>query len=82
MTNTWIYRCSKRFDRETKREKIIEGKIREQKLKNAATGKTDTAVAERKLAESEAQMLQEVEKEFSELINVIVSILFSLHFRE
>jgi len=61
------------FERETKREKIIEGKIREQRLKNTSTGKTDTAVAERKLAESEARMLQEVETEFAGLIDGIVS---------
>lgn len=68
-----VYRRLKMFERETKREKIIEGKIREQKLKNTLAGKADTAVAERKLAESEARMLQEVEIEFAGLIDRIVS---------
>lgn len=59
------------FDRETRREKIIEAKLREIKLKTKTSAKPDTAVAKDKhaqLAEAEARLIQEAEKEFMELI--------------
>lgn len=67
------------FDRETRREKIIEAKQRELKLKTKTSAKTDTTSAKDKhaqLAETEIRMVQEAEKEFMELIDMVVSCLF------
>lgn len=61
------------FDRETKREKIIEAKFREQKLKAKSTGKDDKESKKNKFAEAEVRMRQEVDAEFEELINKLVS---------
>jgi dynein intermediate chain 2 len=63
------------FDRETKREKIIEAKQRELKLKTKSSAKADTAMAKLKydkLVEAEARMIAEAEKEFDDLIATIV----------
>lgn len=64
------------FDRETRREKIIEAKQRELKLKTKSSAKTDTTTTKDKqaqLAEAETRALQEVEKEFMELTAKVVS---------
>lgn len=64
------------FDRETRREKIIEAKQRELKLKTKTSAKADTTTTKDKhaqLVETEIRMVQEAEKEFMELINMIVS---------
>jgi len=64
------------FDRETRREKIIEAKQREIKLKTKTSAKADTTTAKDKhaqLAETEIRMVHEAEKEFMELIDTIVS---------
>lgn len=64
------------FDRETRREKIIEAKQREIKLKTKTSAKADTTTTKDKhaqLAETEIRMVQEAEKEFMELIDTIVS---------
>lgn len=69
-----IYR--QMFDRETRREKIIEAKQRELKLKTKTSAKTDNATTKDKhaqLVETEIRMVQEAEKEFMELIDMIVS---------
>lgn len=63
------------FDRETRREKIIEAKQRELKLKTKSSAKVDTTTAKDKhaqMAETEARMIAEAEKEFDELIVTIV----------
>lgn len=63
------------FDRETKREKIIEAKQRELKLKTKSSAKTDTAALKHKhaqLVETQARMIAEAEKEFDDLIATIV----------
>lgn len=68
------------FDRETRREKIIEAKQRELKLKTKSSAKTDTTTTKDKhaqLAEAEARMIAEAEKEFDELIATIVN---TIHF--
>jgi len=65
------------FDRETRREKIIEAKQRELKLKTKTSAKVDATTTKDKhtqLAEAEIRMVQEVEKEFMELIDMLVSI--------
>lgn len=65
------------FDRETRREKIIEAKQRELKLKTKSSAKMDTTTTKDKhaqLAETEARMVLEAEKEFYELIAKTVSI--------
>lgn len=64
------------FDRETRREKIIEAKQRELKLKTKTSAKTDNVTTKDKhaqLVETEIRMVQEAEKEFMELIDMIVS---------
>lgn len=61
------------FDQETKREKIIEAKIREQKLKNRSMGHTDVKNKQDKLAEDEARLIKEMEQENIKLIGIIVS---------
>jgi len=64
------------FDRETRREKIIEAKQRELKLKTKTSAKADTTTTKDKhaqLAETEIRMVQEAEKEFMELIDMVVS---------
>jgi dynein intermediate chain 2, axonemal len=64
------------FDRETRREKIIEAKQREIKLKTKTSAKVDTTTTKDKhaqLAEAEIRMVQEAEKEFMELIDMTVS---------
>lgn len=66
------------FDRETRREKIIEAKQREIKLKTKSTAKVDPTTTKDKqaqVAEAEARMIKEAEKEFMELISEIVSYL-------
>lgn len=64
------------FDRETRREKIIEAKQREQKLKTKSSAKADTTTTTKdkqaQLAESEARMVQEAGKEFEELVEKLV----------
>jgi len=68
------------FDRETRREKIIEAKQRELKLKTKTSAKTDNVTTKDKhaqLVETEIRMVQEAEKEFMELIDMIVS--YCLH---
>lgn len=69
------------FDRETKREKIIEAKHREQKLKSKSAVKTDV-IAEKykreRIAEDEAILSLSVEREFADIISKIVSCLFRL----
>ncbi|XP_050529804.1 dynein intermediate chain 3, ciliary-like [Daktulosphaira vitifoliae] len=58
------------FDRETRREKIIEAKQRELKLKTKST-KCDVTLTKDKqiqIAENEARMITEAEKEFFELV--------------
>jgi len=65
------------FDRETRREKIIEAKQRELKLKTKTSAKVDATTTKDKhvqLAEAEIRMVQEAEKEFMELIDMLVSI--------
>lgn len=65
------------FDRETRREKIIEAKLREIKLKTKTSAKPDTAVAKDKhaqLAEAEARLIQEAEKEFMELVETAAAV--------
>lgn len=65
------------FDRETKREKIIEAKLREIKLKTKTSVRPDTIATKDKqaqIAETEAGIIQEVEKEFMELMEIIVSV--------
>lgn len=65
------------FDRETRREKIIEAKQREQKLKTKSSAKTDPTTTKDKhaqLAETETRMVNEAEREFEELIDKLVSI--------
>jgi len=67
------------FDRETRREKIIEAKQRELKLKTKTSAKADTTATKDKhaqLVETEIRMVQEAEKEFLELIDMIVSYSF------
>lgn len=62
------------FDRETRREKIIEAKQRELKLKTKSSAKVDTTNTKDKhtqLAESEARLIKEAEKEFMELIEIV-----------
>lgn len=64
------------FDRETKREKIIESKQREIKLKSKSTVKADAITEKNKLdrlAEDEILLVESVRKEFDELIAKIVS---------
>lgn len=64
------------FDRETRREKIIEAKQRELKLKTKSCAKVDTNSTKDKqaqLSEAEARMVREAENEFTELIDQIVS---------
>jgi len=64
------------FDRETRREKIIEAKQRELKLKTKTSAKADTTTTKDKhaqMVETEIRMVQEAEKEFMELIDMIVS---------
>lgn len=64
------------FDRETRREKIIEAKQRELKLKTKSSAKVDTTTTKDKhaqLVEAEARMVLEAEKEFFELITKTVS---------
>jgi len=64
------------FDRETRREKIIEAKQRELKLKTKTSAKADTTTTKDKhaqLVETEIRMVREAEKEFMELIDMIVS---------
>lgn len=64
------------FDRETRREKIIEAKQRELKLKTKTSAKADTTTTKDKhaqMAEAENRMVQEAEIEFMELIEMIVS---------
>jgi len=63
------------LERETKREKIIEAKLRELKLKSTST-KVDPEVAKKKLAKAEAQMLEEIDEEFVRLTDNIVSIIY------
>ncbi|VVC24178.1 Hypothetical protein CINCED_3A004033 [Cinara cedri] len=61
------------FDRETRREKIIEAKLRELKLKTKTSVKQDNNATKDKhaqIAEAEARLIQEVEKEFMELIEI------------
>jgi len=67
------------FDRETRREKIIEAKQRELKLKTKTSAKIDTTTTKDKhsqLVETEIRMVQEAENEFMEIINMIVSFSF------
>jgi dynein intermediate chain 2 len=68
------------FDRETRREKIIEAKQRELKLKTKSSAKAEaTQTAKDKhaqLAETEARMIAEAEKEFDELIVTILIITY------
>ncbi|CAH1736392.1 unnamed protein product [Aphis gossypii] len=62
------------FDRETRREKIIEAKQRELKLKTKTSAKVDATTTKDKhvqLAEAEIRMVQEAEKEFMELIDML-----------
>lgn len=62
------------FDRETRREKIIEAKQRELKLKTKSSAKVDTVTTKDKhtqIAESEARLIQEAENEFMELIEIV-----------
>lgn len=62
------------FDRETRREKIIEAKQRELKLKTKSSAKVDATAAKDKhaqLAESEARLIKEAEREFVELIETV-----------
>lgn len=64
------------FDRETRREKIIEAKQREQKLKTKSSAKADATTTKDKqaqLAEAEARMVREAGKEFEELVEKLVS---------
>lgn len=64
------------FDRETRREKIIEAKQRELKLKTKSCAKVDANTTKDKqtqLTEAEARMVREAENEFKELIDQIVS---------
>lgn len=64
------------FDRETRREKIIEAKQREQKLKTKSSAKVDATTTKDKqaqLAEAEARMVREAGKEFEELVEKLVS---------
>jgi len=67
------------FDRETRREKIIEAKQRELKLKTKSSAKVDTLATKDKhvqVVEAEARMVLEAEKEFLELIALTVSYYF------
>lgn len=66
------------FDRETRREKIIEAKQRELKLKTKSSAKVDPTTTKDKhaqVAEAEARMVKEAEREFMELISEFVSYL-------
>lgn len=62
------------FDRETRREKIIEAKQRELKLKTKSSAKADVNTTKDKhaqIAEAEARMIREAEKEFMELTTIV-----------
>lgn len=63
------------FDRETRREKIIEAKQRELKLKTKSSAKAEatstTKDKQAQIAEAEIRMVQEAEKEFMELIAAV-----------
>jgi len=64
------------FDRETRREKIIEAKQRELKLKTKSSAKADATSTKDKhaqLTEAEARMVREAGREFQELIEKLVS---------
>lgn len=61
------------FDQETKREKIIEAKLRELKLKNKALGHTDGKNRHAKLEVEEARLIKEMEFENIKLIETMVS---------
>lgn len=65
------------FDRETRREKIIEAKQRELKLKTKSSAKaeattTTTKDKQAQIAEAEIRLIQEAEKEFMELIAIVI----------
>lgn len=67
------------FERETKREKILEAKQREQKLKSKSAVKTDVNAEKNKrerIAEDEVILTLSVEREFADIIAKIVSCLF------
>lgn len=71
------------FDRETKREKIIESKLRELRLKAKTSAKPDTETNQEKhalLVEAETRLIAEAEKEFDELVAKLVNTIHFLYY--
>lgn len=78
-----VFLSRQMFERETRREKIVETKLREMKLKNQTSDKPAdaavVAVVQAQIAEAEARMNQEMEKELLEFLETVVNYILLIY---